>query len=361
MKPLVERWVRPEIRALSAYSVQDASGLIKLDAMENPYGWPDELRRDWAKTLKRVGVNRYPDPEARELVAVLRRVMGIPGDMMLLLGNGSDEIIQIIALALAGPGRTILSVEPGFVMYRMIATFCGMEYVGVPLREDFSLDLPAFLQAIEAHQPAVIFLAYPNNPTGNLFDPDELQRIIEAAPGLVVIDEAYSPFADASFLGRLGQFSNLLVMRTLSKLGLAGLRLGYLAGPREWLEEFHKVRMPYNINVLTQATAAFALTEGWTLLQEQSQAIRAERARLFDALQAMADVTPFPSQANFILVRTRPGQAEMTFRSLKQGGVLVKNLHGGHPLLEDCLRFTVGTAEENARLLRILSQESPPD
>ena len=360
MSGLVERWVRPEIRALSAYRVQEASGLIKLDAMENPYGWPDELRREWADRVKKVAVNRYPDPEARELVAVLRERMDVPGEMAMLLGNGSDEIIQIIALALAGPGRTILSVEPGFVMYRMIATFCGMQYVGVPLREDFSLDLPALLQAMEAHRPAVIFLAYPNNPTGNLFGADELERVIEAAPGLVVIDEAYSPFTDHSFMARLGEHPNLVVMRTLSKLGLAGLRLGYLAGPRDWLEEFHKVRMPYNINVLTQAAATFALTRGWPVLQEQTEAIRAERARLFIALQALEGVTPFPSQANFILVRTRPGEAQRTFENLKLGGVLVKKLHGSHPLLEECLRFTVGTAEENDRLLQVL-QESPPD
>ncbi len=355
MNGLIERWVRPEIRALAAYHVQEASGLIKLDAMENPYGWPEALKTAWLKRLRQVEVNRYPDPEGRELTAVLRRVMDIPQGMALLLGNGSDEIIQIIALSLARPGRTVLSVEPGFVMYRMIATFCGMDYVGVPLRSDFSLDLPALLEAIERHQPAVIFLAYPNNPTGNLFDEDELVQVIQAAPGLVVIDEAYSPFTDHSFMGRLGAFPNLVVMRTLSKLGLAGLRLGYLAGPEEWLEQFHKVRLPYNINVLTQVTAAFALTEGWPVLQEQTAAIRAERARLFQTLQALPGLSPFPSQANFILVRTEPGEAEPIFGRLKAGGVLVKKLHGSHSLLEDCLRLTVGTPEENERLLKELA------
>ena len=356
----MERWVRPEIRALSAYHVQEAAGLIKLDAMENPFGWPDELKSAWLERLARVEVNRYPDPEGKELVQVLRRAMAIPQGMDILLGNGSDEIIQIIAMAVSGPGRTLLSVEPGFVMYRMIATFCGLEYAGVPLREDFSLDLPALLAAIEAHRSAVIFLAYPNNPTGNLFDTTQLQQVIEAAPGLVVIDEAYSPFTDATFMGRLGAFPNLLVMRTLSKLGLAGLRLGYLAGPAEWLTEFHKIRLPYNINVLTQATAAFALTEGGAVLREQTALIRAERARLHEALLAIPGLVPYPSQANFILVRTRPGEAEPLSERLRGGGVLVKKLHGSHPLLEDCLRFTVGTPEENDRLLQILGQDSPP-
>jgi len=355
---LVERWVRPEIRALSAYHVQEATGLVKLDAMENPYGWPEALKETWLARLARVEVNRYPDPEGQELVQVLRRTMAIPEAMEVLLGNGSDEIIQIIAMAVSAPGRTILSVEPGFVMYRMIATFCGLEYVGVPLRADFTLDLPALLEAIRVHRPALIFLAYPNNPTGNLFDAAQLVQVIEAAPGLVVIDEAYSPFTDATFMERLGDFPNLLVMRTLSKLGLAGLRLGYLAGPAAWLAEFHKIRLPYNINVLSQVTAAFALTEGGPVLREQTERIRAERARLFAALQRMEGLTPFPSQANFILVRTRSGLADELFERLKAGGVLVKKLHGGHPLLEECLRFTVGTPEENDRLLKILSPRS---
>jgi histidinol-phosphate aminotransferase len=350
---LVSRWIRPEVRALSAYSVQEAAGLIKLDAMENPYGWPEALRREWAERLARIDVNRYPDPQARELVKVLRQVAGIPDDMEVLLGNGSDEIIQIIALALGGAGRTILSVEPGFVMYRMIATFCGLEYVGVPLREDFSLDMPALRAAMAMHQPAVIFLACPNNPTGNLFDEADLLEIIERAPGLVVIDEAYQPFTDATFMGRLGAFPNLLVMRTLSKLGLAGLRLGYLTGPKAWLEELHKVRMPYNINILTQAATRFIL-ERHQVLDRQTATIRQERTRLFGALEVLEGFTPCPSEANFILVRTRSGEAGAVFERLKQGGVLVKNLHGSHPLLEDCLRFTVGAPEENQKLLSLL-------
>jgi len=348
---LVQRWVRPEIRSLDAYSVQEASGLIKLDAMENPYGWPDSLRRRWLERLKGVSVNRYPDPAGRELVAVLRRVMEIPEEMEVLLGNGSDEIIQILALALNGP---VLSVEPGFVMYAMIARFVGRPYVGVPLRRDFSLDLPALLEAVERHRPALVFLARPNNPTGNLFDAAEVERVIAAAPGLVVIDEAYSPFTEATFMRRLGEFPNLVVMRTLSKLGLAGLRLGYLAGSPEWLDEFHKVRLPYNVNVLSQVTAAFALDEGAAALAEQTAAIRSERTRLFAALEEIAGLEPFPSEANFILVRTAPGRAEELFEALKEGGVLVKKLHGSHSLLSDCLRLTVGTPEENDRLLELL-------
>ncbi|WP_456444950.1 histidinol-phosphate transaminase [Thiolapillus sp.] len=354
MEERVANWIRPEIRALSAYHVQDASGLIKLDAMENPYTWPEDLRREWLERLRSVDVNRYPDPQARDLAQELRSAMQVPRDMALLLGNGSDEIIQMLALAVSAPGRSILSVEPGFVMYRMIAAWCGMDYVGVPLREDdFSLDMPALLQAIRAHQPALVFLAFPNNPTGNLFAEADMLAVLEAAPGLVVVDEAYAPFADSSFMSRLGQYDNLLVMRTVSKLGLAGLRLGLLAGPSAWLEEIDKVRMPYNINVLTQATARFAL-EHHQVLDGQTAAIRRDRQALFEALQSMDGMFPYPSQANFILVRTASGRAQALFEHLLHNGVLVKNLHGGHPLLEDCLRFTVGKPEENRQLLKLV-------
>ncbi len=283
--------------------------------------------------------------------------MGIPDEMSLLLGNGSDELIQIIIQAIAGPNRTVLSVEPSFVMYRMIATFCGCRYCGVPLRAaDFSLDLTALLEAIEREEPAVIFLAYPNNPTGNLFDEAALLRIIQAAPGLVVIDEAYAPFTDASFLQRLGSFDNLVVMRTLSKMGLAGLRLGYLSGPAAWLNEFDKLRLPYNINSLSQLTARFILKHR-QILDQQTQQIRADRATLFNALEACPSLTPYPSEANFILVRTPEGQAPSLFDGLKARGVLIKKLDGSHPLLADCLRITVGTAEENRRCLVGLGEQ----
>ncbi|WP_058555787.1 histidinol-phosphate transaminase [Thiohalocapsa sp. ML1] len=348
--------IRPDIQALRAYHVPDSAGLIKLDAMENPYAWPEALRDDWLAALRDAPLNRYPDPQGRELQQALREAMGIPAEMALLLGNGSDELIQMLALAVAQPGRKVLSLDPGFVMYRMIGLFAGMDYVGVPLRAaDFALDLDATLAAIEREQPALTFIAYPNNPTGNLFDAAAIERVIEACPGLVIVDEAYAPFTDASFLPRLGEWPNLLVMRTVSKMGLAGLRLGYLAGPAEWLTQVDKVRLPYNINVLTQASAAFALRHR-DRLDAQTAAIRAERGRLYDALSALAGIFPYPSDANFILARTAPGRAGAVFDGLLARGVLIKKLDGAHPLLADCLRLTVGTPDENASLLAALKQ-----
>lgn len=355
MSALIDRLIRPEIRALNAYQVPEAAGLIKLDAMENPYSWPPSLTAQWLDALRGVALNRYPDPTGRALQETLREAMEIPSEMGLLLGNGSDELIQMLALAVAVPGRSLLSVDPGFAMYRMIGLFAGMDYVGVPLAaDDFSIDLPATLDAIARTQPALIYLAYPNNPTGNRFDADDMVRIIEAAPGLVIVDEAYSPFTDCSFLGLLGDWPNLLVMRTVSKMGLAGLRLGYLVGPSDWLNEIDKVRLPYNINVLTQISAAFALQRR-SVLDRQTQAIRIERGHLFAALTRIDGLHPYPSDANFILVRVPEGCANRLFAGLLERRILIKNLHGAHPLLRDCLRITVGLPEENAALIDALN------
>lgn len=351
----VSRWIRPQIRELSAYPVPDASGFIKLDAMENPYHWPQDKIDQWLALLRNAELNRYPDPHARQLSDRLREVMSVPADAAMLLGNGSDEIIQMIVMAVSGAGRSVLSVEPGFVMYRMIADFCNMDYIGVPLREDFSLDSEAVLAAIEQHQPAVVFLAYPNNPTGNLFSKADMLRIIAAAPGVVVVDEAYHAFADDSFMSLLADHENLLLMRTVSKMGLAGLRLGMLTGAPQWLEQFDKVRLPYNINILTQLSAEFALQHA-AMLEAQTQQIKQDRTELYARMQALEALTVFPSQANFILFRVPAGQADGVFEGLKTEGVLIKNMHKAGSLLHDCLRVTVGTTEENAAFLQALAK-----
>ena len=338
--------IRDEIAALSAYHVADPGDLIKLDAMENPYHLPEPLISKWLDLLSQVSLNRYPDPSALELTKKLRTHMQVPDDQLIILGNGSDELIQIMAMAVAKSGRKILAPEPGFVMYKMIATFVGMDYVAVPLNEDFSLNLSATLEAVKQHQPAIIFLAYPNNPTSNLFDEEAIVEIIKTAEGLVVVDEAYHPFACVSFMPRLGEFDNLVVMRTVSKMGLAGLRLGLLAGPAQWLNEFDKVRLPYNINVLTQASACFAMDHA-DVFEQQAALIREQREWMFDALNLIDEIKVYPSKANFILLRLEKTDATQVFESLKEQGVLIKNMSPAGGVLEQCLRVTVGTAEEN--------------
>ncbi|MCB1986171.1 MAG: histidinol-phosphate transaminase [Burkholderiales bacterium] len=343
--------IRPEVLALKAYHVPPATGMIKLDAMENPYALPLSLQSEIAGFAGNVPINRYPDPNATDLKASLRKALAIPDTMDLMLGNGSDEIIQIIAMATARPNAVLLSVEPAFVMFRMIAIFANMGYVGVPLKTDFSLDLDALLSAIKQHKPAVIFLAYPNNPTGNLFDEKAILQIIQATPGIVVIDEAYHAFAGTSIIDKLEQYPNLLVMRTLSKLGLAGLRLGMLIGRPEWLSEFEKLRLPYNVSVMTQFITQTVLHHMDVLLKQAEQ-IRAERANMYAQLKSMDALEVFPSDANFILFRVN--NASEIFQKLKQKMILIKNLDGTHALLDNCLRVTVGTPKENTQFLASL-------
>ncbi|MCC7135072.1 MAG: histidinol-phosphate transaminase [Nitrosomonas sp.] len=352
MSSLVNKIIRPEILALSAYHVPPAKGLIKLDAMENPYPLPPFLREEISQIVANAEINRYPDPHAAHLKQTLRVALSIPDGMDILLGNGSDEIIQIIALATARPGAKLLTVEPGFAMFRMIAAFANMPYLGIPLLPDFSLDVERMLDAIAQHQPAVIFLAYPNNPSGNLFDVEALCRITEASSALVVIDEAYHPFADKTFLDKLPDYPNLLVMRTLSKLGLAGLRLGLLIGRPEWLMHFEKIRLPYNIGVVTQLIAAKVMRH-FEVLRQQACEIKQNRAILMSKLAALDGVEVFRSDANFILFRVN--HASKIFQALIQQGILIKNLDNTHPLLKNCLRVTIGTVDENTQFLTTIS------
>ncbi len=350
---LISSVFRKEVLAMSAYKVVDAQGLIKLDAMENPYNWPEDIKKDWLETLRDCQLNRYPDPEARHLTQTIKRLNHLSDQFEVLLGNGSDEIIQLLLMALPEKS-TVLAPDPGFVMYKQLSDCLGLNYLGIPLLEDtFDLDLPAMLAAIEQHQPSVIFLAYPNNPTGNLFNETSVLEIINTAKGLVVIDEAYEPFANASFINALGQYDNLLVMRTVSKLGLAGLRLGYIIGNQAIIEQLNKIRLPYNINILTQISADFALSNK-TLFDQQTQKICDERVIVFKQLNEIDGITAYPSAANFILFRTPKNKASEIFSSIKQQGILIKNLSSQGGLLSDCLRVTIGRPKENQAFLRAL-------
>ena len=348
-----ENLLRREVLALNAYHVPLSNGMAKLDAMENPYSLPRTLRDEIAQLVAEAAINRYPDAGAQLLKEKIRAVTPLPQGMEILLGNGSDEIIQLLALAVAKPSAILLGVEPSFVMYKMIATFTGMNYIGVPLTENFELDLPAMLNAIQQYQPAMVFLPYPNNPTGNLFDAESIHQIIAATPGLVVIDEAYYAFARDSFIPLLSRYANLLVMRTFSKLGMAGLRLGFLAGSKVWLEQLEKLRLPYNVGVLTQLVAEKLLQHHDVLLQQAEQ-IKLDRAWLYNRLVGTVDVRAYPSEANFILFHV--AHAGKVFEGLKQRGVLIKNMNNAHSALTDCLRVTVGTPEENELFIRALQE-----
>jgi histidinol-phosphate aminotransferase len=353
------RVIRPVIKKIQAYHVADARGLIKLDAMENPYGLPEEMAAELQHKLATAELNRYPDPAATALRNKLVQVMQVPDGKAIMLGNGSDELIQILAMSVAdhdagtGADTCLMSFDPGFVMYKMIADFTGIKYAGIPLREDFSLDMEKTRAAISQYQPAVIFIAYPNNPSANCFNEQDIEEIISLAPGLVVLDEAYHPFAQASFMDRLADFDNLLVMRTVSKMGLAGLRLGVLCGHPDIIRELDKVRLPYNINVLTQIAAEYVL-DHIEVLEQQAKNIRQERDRMLEIMREMPELQVFPSQANFILFRLLNKEANEVFDSIRQSGVLIKNMKADTGPLANCLRVTAGTANENQAFINAL-------
>jgi histidinol-phosphate aminotransferase len=278
--------------------------------------------------------------------------MQVPPACEVLLGNGSDELISMLSMACAKPGAKVVAPVPGFVMYQMSAAFAHLDFVGVPLNADFTLDADSLIAVIEEHAPALVYLAYPNNPTGTLFNDADMERIIAAATkSLVVIDEAYQPFAQRSWLPRADAFDNVVVMRTVSKLGLAGIRLGYLVGKPAWLNELDKVRPPYNTNVLTQAAADFLL-DHVDVLDSQAAKLRDERTKLADAVAQLPGAEVFPSAGNFLLVRVP--DASILFETLLTSRVLVKNVSKMHPLLANCVRLTVGSPDENAQLLAAL-------
>ena len=360
LSDLLAQRIRQDVQGMHAYAVQDATGMVKLDAMENPYGLPPALQAALGDRLGRVAINRYPGPRIDDLRQALAAHVGLPDGHALMLGNGSDELIALLALACDVPGASILAPVPGFVMYAMSAQLQGLAFHGVPLTADFSLDERAMLDAMHRHRPAITYLAYPNNPTANLWDATVIRRLIAAAAdvgGLVVMDEAYQPFASHTWLDEIRAdpqaHAHVLLMRTLSKFGLAGVRLGYMIGARALVAEIDKVRPPYNISVLNAECALFAL-EHADVFAQQARQIQSERRRLIERLAQTPGVQAFPSEANMVLVRVP--DADRTFAGMKAAGVLVKNVSKMHPLLAQCLRLTVGTLAENDQMLAALRQ-----
>ena len=352
------RFIRQDIQSMHAYAIQHSAGMVKLDAMENPFSLSPELQHQLGARLGAVAINRYPGRRIDELKQALARYVDLPEGCGLMLGNGSDELISLLAMACDVPGASIVAPLPGFVMYAMSAQLQGLAFHGVDLTADFELDEVAMLAAMRAHQPAITYIAYPNNPTANLWDSSVIRRlIVEAATfgGLVVMDEAYQPFSSRSWLDEIrsnpAANANVLLMRTLSKFGLAGVRLGYMVGPQALVNEVDKLRPPYNVSVLNAECALFAL-EHADVFAQQAASIREQRTVLIDALALMPGVTPFPSDANMVLVRVP--DAQRSFDGLKARGILVKNVSKMHPLLGNCLRLTVGTPDENTQLIAAL-------
>jgi len=346
-----QKVIRDDVREMSSYVVPKAEGLLKLDAMESPETIPEQLKAEWLERLERSELNRYPDASVSECSARLKEILGLGDAFDVMWGNGSDELIQILIQSVADDDAVVMAPQPSFVMYNLVTQWNRVRFVGVDLTEDFQLDRSRWIEAIKREQPKLVFLAQPNNPTGNLFDDDTVRAIIDAAPGLVVIDEAYSAYSSRDHLKLLDEHENVVILRTLSKEGFAGIRLGYLIAACGWVNELDKLRMPYNINTLTQLTAGLLL-ENYDLIAERAAGIIEARSRLVFQLEAL-DLEVFPSEANFVVIRASCAASQL-LEAMKQRGVLVKSLCGSHPLLNRCLRITVSNAGDNEIMLAAL-------
>lgn len=351
--PLPPSWIRKDIRATKAYHTEPApEGTIKLDAMENPFDLPPVVHQRLGEEVSKIPLNRYPDGDAGDLKKLLGSILGVPAGN-LFLGNGSDEILLYLFLATPGP---ILLAEPTFSMYRIIAGVSERRIASILMSEDLSLDIQKLIDAASSENPSLIVLPNPNNPTGMGLDVKDIQRLCQSFSGGILLDEAYFPFSGETLLPLQKDYPNLMILRTLSKMGLAGLRLGILSADPEVVRELDKVRLPYNMDAMTQKAALLICREFFPLLEEQARWIVRLREQFMEGLNRLPGVAPLPSKANFILLRLLKADPSAIHRLLLKENILVRDVSGHHPLLAGCLRVTVGRKEENDLFLKVLER-----
>jgi histidinol-phosphate aminotransferase len=339
--------IRTQVRELAAYHVDETPVRVKLDAMENPFTLPDAMRRELSAITRETRINLYPDPSAKDLKKVIASLWKMKPEQM-ILGNGSDELIQAVILAFGGP---VLVPVPTFAMYEITSRALAQTIVTVPLDKNFDLDADLLLEKARKSKAKVIFLACPNNPTGNRFSDKSIRYILDNADAAVVIDEAYYSFSGKTYLPLLKKYPNMIILRTLSKIGFAGLRVGVLTAGQELIGELNKIRLPYNINSLSQAVAVAALKHR-DVIERQISLLISEREKLYNVLSHLKGVTAYSSETNFIMIRTAT-DATIIHGKLKKAGILIKNLSKPGPL-KNCLRITIGTPEENREFLKNL-------
>lgn len=331
----IRKFVKPGVYTLTAYQAKEIQCRVKLDANESPYGF-----KGFNNIVKNIETNRYPDPEAKKLKNIIAKEFSVKPENI-LQGNGSDELIYYLITTFGGP---VLFPEPTFSMYGIIAKSLGEKTIPIALNESFDLDIEQILSCIKKEKPKLVFLSSPNNPTGNCFSSEKILKIIEktAQKSLVIVDEAYQPFSSKKgFIPLLNDYENLVIMRTLSKIGMAALRTGFLIAHVEIIEQINKVRLPFNLNSFSQAIACEILRKK-ELLNKYIKSICNERDRLFIEMLKIKEIKPYPSEANFILFKVV--NPEMIYQALLKNGVLVKNMNS---IIKGCLRVTVGTLKEN--------------
>lgn len=352
---IVESRVSQEIRDITPYSVPHIDCKVKLDGNESPFSLPQNVQEKVDQALKAIEVNRYPDPEAERLINIISRVSEFPKGGI-LLGNGSDELIGMLITTLTSGSGKVLCPSPSFSMYKLTALAMGAQVIETPLDEKFDIDLDSTIELIEEQDPDLIFLATPNNPTGNMYSAGKIAEIISVAKGVVVVDEAYSDFSGYTFLPLVKECENLVILRTLSKVGFAGLRIGMLFANEDLVKEINKVRYPYNINSLSQAVSEVVL-ENHEFVSESIQLIIRERDRVYKVLSSIESLKAYPSDANFIFFKAQ--DADNLFSKLVEKDILIRNFNRPGRL-QNCMRVTIGTPEENDLFLSALTEILAP-
>jgi histidinol-phosphate aminotransferase len=340
--------VRPNVKSLKAYHVDNHDCKIKLHANENPFQLPSEILDLISSSFKNFQFNRYPDPGCQQLREAISSITNIPSQN-LVVGNGSDELLQLILQVFCEPGDGVAFPDPSFAMYSILAKSMDLKPVPFSLNNQWDFKADSFLDIAEQAKTKVVFFSYPNNPTGNCFSSEEIEKTLDNFQGIVVLDEAYYDFAQKTFKNRLETNNNLILLRSLSKIGLAALRVGFAAASPLIVEELNKIRLPYNSNSVSQMVANEALNQ-FHLIQKQIDLIIQERTNLFEALSKLNEIEVFPSDSNFLLFRTSQNSGEV-FQKLAQKDILLRDL-SSHPKLKDCLRVTIGTPDENANFLQ---------
>ena len=346
--------IKPSVRALRAYTLSPHRASVKINQNENPWDAPAEIKDEVLRRFAARKWSRYPDFVPVSLHERLAEFAGWKADGV-IAGNGSNELIQALLTVSIGPGKRVLISEPTFTLYKQVATILGGEVETVLLTPELTYDVAALLKTIEETQADVTIICSPNNPTGCVIDEGDLISVLEASRGLVVIDEAYHEFAQQSVVPLLNEHENLIVLRTFSKaMAFAALRVGYLLASPELVTEIRKAVLPYNLNAFSQVAAEVALEKYPALLGPTVEAIVTERERLYTAISHLRGLTPVLSRGNFMVVSSDTDPKQI-FEELLKRDILVRDV-SGYPMLTEYFRVSVGTPEENDRLLRALHE-----
>jgi histidinol-phosphate aminotransferase len=346
---IIQDIVSKEIFEQNGYVAPEEIGTIKMDANENPFALQEPLKKKLLEEMSKVAFNRYPEAGAFKLRERFAQYFGVNKDMI-MLGNGSDELIQMLCLTLKGKVNGVLIPVPTFAMYKIIAINTGNKVVEVPLDKIFDLDIKTIVSKITPTFPALVFLSCPNSPTGNLFNRDKIEVIIKKSPGIVILDEAYNNFSGKTFIPLLEKYDNLVFLKTLSKLGLASIRLGFLIGNKNVIKQLDKVRLPYNVNSLSQIAANFFLDYQEEFDKQIAEIVK-RREELYLGMKEIEGITPYPTQANFIFFNCA-FDSNRIYTKLVAAGIVVKNLNAG--LTKNCMRVTIGNSKENEAFLKAL-------